>query len=159
MTRSLRFGSIVLMSLGGLALCTAGWAQPGPGGPRPGGPGFGMFGGGPGGGSLSMMYGFLLNAPTVQKELELVDDQKAKIKEAQDKAQDRYDPHVLGIGLGHEINHPSPRGTQDRRHAGPEYAGREFKAHQQQGRHQEKRKYHVERDHGRHYKPGSCTQR
>ena len=87
MTRLCHVGSIALMSLGALALCTAVWAQPGPGGPPPGGPGFGMFGGGPGGMSLAGMYGFLLNTPTVQKELELVDDQKAKIKEAGDKAQ------------------------------------------------------------------------
>jgi len=89
MTRSFRFASIALVSLGALALCTAVWAQPGPG-PGPGfggpGPGFGMFGGGPGA-SLSAQYGGLLNAPTVQKELNLADDQKAKIKEAGAKAQ------------------------------------------------------------------------
>jgi Spy/CpxP family protein refolding chaperone len=46
-----------------------------------------MMGGGPGGGSLSMMYGMLLNSPTVQKDLDLVDEQKAKLKEANEKAQ------------------------------------------------------------------------
>ncbi len=79
MVRSMRFAWIVLVSLGLLALSTAAWAQPP-------GPGFGMFGGGPGA-SVSMQYGRLLNTPTVQKDLELVDDQKTKIKEAADKAQ------------------------------------------------------------------------
>jgi Spy/CpxP family protein refolding chaperone len=35
--------------------------------------------------SLSMMYGMLLNAPTVQKDLDLVDDQKTKLKEINEK--------------------------------------------------------------------------
>jgi Spy/CpxP family protein refolding chaperone len=35
--------------------------------------------------SISMMYGMLLGAPTVQKDLDLVDDQKAKIKEINEK--------------------------------------------------------------------------
>jgi len=46
-----------------------------------------MFGGGPGGGSLSSQYGRLLNAPTVQKELQLTEDQIAKIKEMGEKSQ------------------------------------------------------------------------
>jgi Spy/CpxP family protein refolding chaperone len=87
MARSFRFASVALVSLGALALCTPVRAQPGPGfGPGFGGPGpgFAMFGGGPGA-SLSSQYGRLLNAPTVQKELNLTEDQQAKIKEIRDK--------------------------------------------------------------------------
>ncbi len=80
MARSLRLMSIVFVALAVMGLCATAWAQRGPGG---GGPGFG-FGGNM---SLSMMYGMLLNSPTVQKDLGLVDDQTAKIKEANDKAQ------------------------------------------------------------------------
>lgn len=84
MSRSIRFVAIAFASLAALGLCTSAWAQPGPGGgPRPG---FGMFGGGSGA-SVSMLYGPLLNVPTVQKELDLLDDQKAEIKPASDKAQ------------------------------------------------------------------------
>jgi Spy/CpxP family protein refolding chaperone len=80
MARSLRFASIVLVSLATVAICTAAWAQPGSGGPpRPG-----FFGGM--NMSLSMMYGPLLKSPTVQKDLGLLEDQEAKIKEASDKA-------------------------------------------------------------------------
>jgi Spy/CpxP family protein refolding chaperone len=77
MMRSLRIFSIAVVSLAALMLADTAWAQPGPGGrgfgrmPRP---------------SLSMMYGFLLNVPTVQKDLDLVADQKTKIKEINDKA-------------------------------------------------------------------------
>ncbi len=78
MMRSLRIVSIVAVSLAALALSDTAWAQPGPGG---GGRGMGRMPRA----SLSMMYGALLNAPTVQKELDLVDDQKAKIKEISDK--------------------------------------------------------------------------
>ncbi len=77
MVRSMRFASIVLALLGMSVLSAAAWAQPG------GGMGFGMFGGPPA--SVSMAYGRLLNMPSVQKELELVDDQKAKITEANEK--------------------------------------------------------------------------
>lgn len=84
MSRSIRFVAIAFMSLAALALCASAWAQPGPGvGPRPG---FGMFVSGPGA-SLSMMYGPLLNVPTVQKDLDLLDEQKAEIKPAIEKAQ------------------------------------------------------------------------
>jgi Spy/CpxP family protein refolding chaperone len=79
MMRSLRIVSIAVVSLAVLALCDAAWAQPGPGG---GGRGFGRMPRM----SVTMMYGFLLNAPTVQKDLDLVDDQKAKLKEINDKA-------------------------------------------------------------------------
>ena len=51
-----------------------------------GGFGMPMFGGPGGGFSLSSMYSFLLNSPTVQKDLELVDDQKAKLKELNEKS-------------------------------------------------------------------------
>lgn len=57
------------------------WAQPGQ--PGRGGPG-GMMGGMMGGQNMGLM---LLANPQVQKELELVDDQKAKIKELSDKLQ------------------------------------------------------------------------
>ncbi len=82
MMRSLRVVSIAVVSLAALALADTAWAQPGPG-PGGRGPGFGrgMFGR-----SVSMMYGMLLNSPTVQKDLNLVDDQKTKIKEITDKA-------------------------------------------------------------------------
>ena len=82
MMRSLRVVSIAVVSLAVLALADTAWAQPGPG-PGGRGPGFGrgMFGR-----SVSMMYGMLLNSPTVQKDLNLVDDQKTKIKEITDKA-------------------------------------------------------------------------
>ena len=74
MVRSIRFASIVLALLAVSALSAVAWAQPGPG------MGFGMFGGGAA--SLSAQYGRLLMIPTVQKELELVDDQKTKINDA-----------------------------------------------------------------------------
>ena len=77
----MRFASIVFVMLGMLALCSAAMAQPGMG--------MGMFGGGPAA-SVSMQYGMLFNIPTVQKELELVDDQKTKIKEANDKMRSVY---------------------------------------------------------------------
>jgi Spy/CpxP family protein refolding chaperone len=81
MMRSLRIVSIVAVSLAALAVADTAWAQPGPG-PGGRGPGFGgMFRQ-----SVSMMYGMLLNSQTVQKDLDLVADQKAKIKEINDKA-------------------------------------------------------------------------
>lgn len=80
MMRSLRIVSIALVSLAAIALVNTAWAQPGPGGPR--GPGFGRMPRM----SLNMMYGMLLNSKTVQKDLDLVDDQKTKIKEINDKA-------------------------------------------------------------------------
>jgi Spy/CpxP family protein refolding chaperone len=80
MTRSLRLVSIALVSLGSLALCAGAQAQPGAGGGP--GPGSGIMGA-----ALSMQYGRLLNSPTVKKELNLSDDQEAKIKEATSKAQ------------------------------------------------------------------------
>jgi hypothetical protein len=78
MVRSMRFASIVLAMLGMLVFCSAAMAQPGRGGM-----GFGMFGGM--GASVSSQYGRLLNMPSVQKELEIVDDQKTKIAEANEK--------------------------------------------------------------------------
>ncbi|MGO8744635.1 MAG: Spy/CpxP family protein refolding chaperone [Thermoguttaceae bacterium] len=80
MPRSLRFASIGLLAMAAMALCTTAWSQPGPG--------RGGFGRGMGGmQSPAMMWGLLLRAPTVQKELNLTDDQKEKLKEYSDKAQ------------------------------------------------------------------------
>jgi delta 1-pyrroline-5-carboxylate dehydrogenase len=85
MVRSMSIVSIVLAMLGMCILCSAVQAQPGGGFG-----GGGMFGGGGpfGGGqaaSVSSSYGRLLSSATVQKELELVDDQKTKITEANTK--------------------------------------------------------------------------
>ena len=77
MTRSLRFVLMAFVSLTAVALCSEAVAQRGFGG--------GGFGGGIGT-SLPQQYARLLNSPTVQKELNLSDDQKAKISEAVDKA-------------------------------------------------------------------------
>ena len=91
MVRSFRFASIALVLVGALALCTAVWAQPGPGGPPPkpgsgpGGPPMGFFGGQGMGGTQSPYM--LLAADSVAKDLNLTDDQKAKIKDIDDKAQ------------------------------------------------------------------------
>lgn len=84
MSRSLRLAVSAVAVLGLLALSSAVFAQP-PGGRG----GFGPMGGGgmmgPGGGAnMSLM---LLRNEKVQKELDLVDDQKTKIKELGDKAQ------------------------------------------------------------------------
>jgi hypothetical protein len=78
MVRSMRFASIILAFLAVLVLSANAWAQPGRG------MGMGMFGGGQAQ-SISAQYGRLLGMPSVQKELELVDDQKAKITEANEK--------------------------------------------------------------------------
>lgn len=73
---------LLTVCVAALALtATTAWAQPGA---APGGPGGGMMGGMMGGQGMGLM---LLASPQVQKELELVDDQKAKIKELSDKAQ------------------------------------------------------------------------
>jgi len=79
MTRSFRFVSIAAISLAIAALATTTWAQGQPRGGRGGG--FGGMGGSP-----SAQYGMLLNAPTVQKELNLTDDEKTAIKGILDKA-------------------------------------------------------------------------
>ena len=106
MARFNRVAVIAVVLLAAVAVCAEVWAQPGPGGgrgPRPGGfgfgiAGFGMMGGGPGGGSISMMYGMLLNTATVQKELELVEEQKTKIKAANEKAQAAMREMFSGMG-------------------------------------------------------------
>lgn len=106
MSRMFRVTAMAVVLLVSLAFCVEAWAQPGPGGPprgpRPGGPGFGgfgMMGGGPGGAfSLSSMYGFLLNVPAVQKELELIDEQKAKLKELSEKTQAAMREMFSGMG-------------------------------------------------------------
>ena len=78
MTRSLRFASIGLFSMAMVALCaTVSSAQPGGGGGRGG---RGMMQ------SPAMMWGMLLRAPTVQKELNLTEDQQSKIKDLNEKA-------------------------------------------------------------------------
>jgi hypothetical protein len=48
--------------------------------------------------SLSMMYGALLTSPTVQKDLDLVADQKAKIKEINDKTDAARREMFSGMG-------------------------------------------------------------
>ena len=82
MPRSLRCASIGLMAMAAMALCTTAMSQPGPGGR---GRGFGMGGMG-GTQSPAVMWGRLLRSETVQKELNLTDDQKNKLKELSDKA-------------------------------------------------------------------------
>jgi len=90
MARSTRFFSIALMTLAAITLSSAAWGQPGPGGPPnrpgggPGGPGM-PFGGPFMGGMLWSPYP-LLAADSVAKELELTDDQKAKIKAINERA-------------------------------------------------------------------------
>ncbi len=109
MGRSLCLAAIALAWLGWFTLDCAAQGQPGPfGGPKSGGPGpgapgpggtpgfgmfggpmpgFGFFGGGPGFGrtSVAAQYERLLNIPSVQKELHLSDDQKARIREIGEK--------------------------------------------------------------------------
>jgi hypothetical protein len=65
--------------------------------------GFGMAGGG-GGISVSSQYGRLLNAPTVQKELKLSEEQIAKIREAGDKAQAAMRDMFSGMGNSRELS-------------------------------------------------------
>jgi len=78
MSRSLRFVSIGLVSMAVVALfATVSSAQPGGG---RGGFGRGMMQ------SPAAMWGMLLQAPTVQKDLNLTEDQQAKIKELSEKA-------------------------------------------------------------------------
>ena len=94
MTRSLRFATSALELLGFLTVGASVWAQPGPSG--------GMRGGGQGD-LLSMEYAHLLAAPTVQKELKLTDDQKAKLKEASDKTRSATIGLLSGVpGLSQE---------------------------------------------------------
>jgi hypothetical protein len=97
MARLLRFVSIAVVALAMIAASDTAWAQRGGRGGGPGGPG------GPGGmrmpdRTLSMMYGALLNAPTVQKDIDLLDDQKAKIKEIGDKAGEAMKEVFSGMG-------------------------------------------------------------
>lgn len=84
MTRSLRCVVMGLAGLTAIACCATVWAQQGAGG-RGGRGGGGGFFGGPGMGGFASPY-MLLSSDAVVKELELVDDQKAKIKEINDKA-------------------------------------------------------------------------
>jgi|GEM_PF-505221 len=127
MSRMFRVATIALVLLASVAFCVSAWAQPGAGpppkGPRPGGPGFGfggfgMMGGGMGagmgwGGSVSAMYGFLLNTPTVQKELELVDEQKAKLKELQEKTQQAMREMFSGMGNWRDMSEEERKGRME----------------------------------------------
>jgi Spy/CpxP family protein refolding chaperone len=85
MSRTVRRFVVSVAALGLVSLYCAAAAQAAEEGARPRRGGFGMPGGMMGG-SSAQMWGFLLRTEQVQKELELVDDQKAKIKEIGDKA-------------------------------------------------------------------------
>lgn len=87
MARSIRVGWLALLLCGAIGLSTAVMAQPGPGGPP--GRGFGPGGFGPMMGGMGGMLSpyVLLNADAVAKELKLTDDQKAKIRQINEKAQ------------------------------------------------------------------------
>jgi hypothetical protein len=82
--------------------------------------GFGMFGGGQGT-SISAQYGRLLNSPTVQKELELVDDQKTKLGEANQTMRDSMQEVFSGM------QPPTPDMTPDE----PRKAGEEMQKKRQ----------------------------
>ena len=87
MARLSRLGWLALLLCGAIGFSTAAMAQPGPGGPPGrgfGGGGFGPMMGGMGGMASPTM---LLNADAVAKELKLTDDQKAKIRQINEKAQ------------------------------------------------------------------------
>lgn len=102
MNRTICFASIVLALVAISALSATASAQPGPG------MGFGMFGGGAGA-ALSGQYGRLLTMPSVQKELELVDDQKDKIRAASEKM-------MSSMGeLRDGMSPPSPDMSQEER--------------------------------------------
>jgi Spy/CpxP family protein refolding chaperone len=90
MARVFRIVPFALVLLAALALCSTAWAQPGPGGRGPMGGGFIA--------SPSALYPLLLNSATVQKDLHLLDEQKAKIKEALDKS--RAAMRELRSGMG-----------------------------------------------------------
>ncbi len=80
MSRGIRWVAPVLAAMVVVALAGSALGQAG----RPGGRGFMGFGGGMMG-SPSAAWGMLLRSEKVQKELELVDDQKAKLKEIADR--------------------------------------------------------------------------
>ena len=86
MSRSVRRFVVSVAAFGLLSFCYSALAQAAEEGPRRPRGGFPMGGPGMMGGSSAQMWGFLLRAEQVQKELELVDDQKAKIKEIGEKA-------------------------------------------------------------------------
>ena len=91
MSRLLRLATVGVASLVLLSQCSTAFCQGQPRGPRGFGPG------GPGGGNPSMMWGMLLQSETVQKDLELVDDQKAKLKELSDKAMAKMRENMSGM--------------------------------------------------------------
>lgn len=102
MSRSLRFAAFGLALVMIAALASSVHSAQAPGGRRPmafGPGGFGGFGGMGGmAQSPSAMWGTLLRSEKVQKELELVDDQKAKLKEIGDKATARMREAFSGGG-------------------------------------------------------------
>jgi hypothetical protein len=84
---------------------------------------------GPPGANVSMMYGFLLNTPTVQKELELVDEQKAKIKELGEKAMAAMREMRAGMGSMRD-----PNLSEDERRAKGEEMGKKMQAQMEAGK-------------------------
>jgi len=88
MTRSLRFVLMAFALLAAVALRSEAVAQM-----RFSGGTFGVLGGG-----MGALYIGLLNSPTVQKELNLSDDQKAKISEAVNKLRARMGQMPPGMG-------------------------------------------------------------
>jgi Spy/CpxP family protein refolding chaperone len=101
MSRSVRLLAVSLAGLGLVSFCALAYAQPpgkGPGRPRGG---FGMGGMGMMGGSPAQLWGMLLRSEKVQKELELLDDQKTKLAEIGEKAAARMREAFSGMqGLG-----------------------------------------------------------
>jgi Spy/CpxP family protein refolding chaperone len=94
MSRLLRIATVGVAALVLLSQFSTAFAQGQPRGQR----GFGGGMGGPGGGNPAMMWGRLLQAEAVQKDLELVDDQKAKLKEISDKAMAKMRESFSGMG-------------------------------------------------------------
>jgi hypothetical protein len=104
MARSFRFLSMCITLLLVLALCSAVWAQPAPGGKsRPAMRGLGAV---PSYG-LALVYPLLLKMPTVQKELGLTGEQKAKITEALDKARAAMRELEAGVANAGDEDRPA----------------------------------------------------
>lgn len=83
-----------LCSAAVLALCTTAWCEEGRPQQRGGGPGPRMGGMTP---PASSMWGMLLRNETVQKELELVDDQKNSLKELMEKTMTKMREQFEGM--------------------------------------------------------------
>jgi hypothetical protein len=97
MARSLGFVSICFVGLVALALCVPAWAQPAPGAkPPPAARTFRPLGT-MSTSVLAMLYSNLLPMPTVQKELNLSEDQQTKVKEATDKSHAAMREFFAGI--------------------------------------------------------------